>query len=54
MTDYGSITMGTTEVKAWDFPNIHEVDIEIWNDGNYVTTITVSTLTGAVLHNAKG
>jgi hypothetical protein len=51
--DFGTIVMETTEVKAWEFESDNTVDIEIWSNGNYVNTLTISALTGAVLHNAK-
>jgi hypothetical protein len=51
--DFGTIVMETTEVKAWEFQSDYTVDIEIWRNGNYVTTLTVSALTGAVLYNSK-
>jgi uncharacterized membrane protein YkoI len=53
VNDFGTIVMETTEVKAWEFPKDYTVDIEIWRNDNYVTTLTVSALTGAVLYNAK-
>ncbi len=52
--DFGTIVMETTEVKAWEFQSDYTVDIEIWRNGNYVNTLTVSALTGAVLYNSKG
>lgn len=51
--DFGTIVMETTEVKAWEFQNDYTVDIEIWRNGNYVNTLTISALTGAVLYNSK-
>lgn len=40
------------EIKSWVFANENEVDIEIWRDDNYVTTLTINTLSGAVIHHA--
>lgn len=50
MNDYGNIVMPITEVKAWEFSKDSEVDIEIWNDGNYVTTLSINYQTGKVTH----
>lgn len=53
MTDFAFAVMDTVEVKAWEFPKDNTVDIEIWRNGNYVNTLTISALTGAVLYNSK-
>ena len=44
-----NLFVGNIEIKAWDFPKDNEVDIEIWRDDNYVTTLTINTLTGAIV-----
>lgn len=53
MSDFATAVMDTIEVKAWEFPKDHTIDIEIWRDGEYLNTMTISTLTGAVLYNTK-
>lgn len=47
-----NLFLGIHEIKAWDFPESDEIDIEIWRDDNWVTTLTINTLTGLVIHHA--
>ena len=42
------MTVGAAMVKAWNFPASKEIDIEVWNDGNFIATISVNTETGEI------
>lgn len=51
---HGSMDLSTVTVKGWSFTSDQTIDLEIWNDGNYVNTLTISIENGAVIHNARG
>lgn len=41
------------ELRSWVFPTSQEIDVEIWHEGRYVTTVTIDYMTGNVIHQTK-
>lgn len=45
-------TNGNVDIRSWVFANDNEIDIELWVADRYLTTLTISTASGKIIHQA--